>query len=45
MQVMMDSYRGLSLLLVLNWDRMLSIAIIAVALMTAGWIGSEMAAR
>jgi hypothetical protein len=45
MQVMMNGYRGLSLLLVLNWDRLLSIAIITVALMTAGWIGSEIAAR
>lgn len=45
MQVMMSGYRGLSLLLVLNWDRLLSIAIIAVALMTAGWIGSGIAAR
>jgi hypothetical protein len=45
MQVMMNGYRGLSLLLVLNWDRLLSIAIIMVALMTAGWIGSEIAAR
>jgi hypothetical protein len=42
--LMMNGYRG-PLLLVLNWDRLLSIAIITVALMTAGWIGSEIAAR
>jgi hypothetical protein len=40
MQHIKSGYRGLSLLVDLNWDRMLYLATIAVALLAGGFIGS-----
>ena len=40
MQAIQSSYRGLSLLMQLNWDRALYIATIAFALFAAAFIGS-----
>lgn len=43
MQTMMDGYRGLSLLMTLNWDRFFSVGTIALALLAGAYIGSLMA--
>jgi len=40
MQQIVSGYRGLSLLVNINWDRMLYLATIAVALMAGAFIGS-----
>ncbi|MEO0939751.1 MAG: hypothetical protein AAFY38_16480 [Pseudomonadota bacterium] len=40
MQTINAGYRGLSLLMLLNWDRALYIATIAGALCAGAWIGS-----
>ena len=43
MQTMVQGYRGLSLLMVLNWDRLFSVGVIALALLAGGYLGSLMA--
>lgn len=40
MHTLQQSYRGFSLLIELNWDRVLSLATIALALMLGAWLGS-----
>ncbi len=40
MQTIQTSYRGLSLLFTLNWDRFLYIATIAGALLLGAYVGS-----
>ena len=40
MQTIQSSYRGLSLLMVLNWDRALYIGTIAVALAAGAYLGT-----
>jgi len=40
MQTMKTSYRGLSLLVDLNWDRALYIGTLVLALAAGGWLGS-----
>ena len=40
MQTLTDGYRGLSLVMMLNWDRLLYIGTILVALMFGAWLGS-----
>ena len=40
MQMIENGYRGLSLLMDLNWDRVLYVATIAVALLAGAFIGS-----
>ncbi len=40
MQTITDGYRGLSLVMALNWDRFLYIGTILVALMFGAWLGS-----
>lgn len=40
MQAIQSSYRGLSLLMVLNWDRALYVGTIALALSAAAFMGS-----
>jgi hypothetical protein len=40
MQAIQSSYRGMSLLVDLNWDRMLYVATIATALFVGGYVGS-----
>ena len=40
MQTIQSSYRGLSLLMDLNWDRVLYIATIVVALAAGAFLGS-----
>ena len=40
MQAMQNGYRGLSLLMDLNWDRALYVTTIAIALCAGAWIGS-----
>lgn len=40
MQAIQSSYRGLSLLMELNWDRALYIATIALALAAGAFVGS-----
>jgi len=40
MQHIVSGYRGLSLLVNLNWDRILYLATILVALLAGGFIGS-----
>jgi len=40
MQTIQASYRGLSLLMELNWDRVLYICTIATALAAGAWLGS-----
>jgi hypothetical protein len=38
MQTLQSSYRGLSLLMILNWDRALYIGSLALALTIGAWI-------
>ncbi len=40
MQTLEHSYRGLSLIMALNWDRLLFLATIAFALTAGAWLGS-----
>jgi len=40
MQTLQTGYRGLSLLFVLNWDRLLYFVTIAVALLLGAYVGS-----
>ncbi len=40
MQTIQSSYRGLSLLMELNWDRALYVGTIAVALAAGAYVGS-----
>lgn len=40
MQAIQESYRGISLLVDLNWDRLLYVATIIVALMLGAFVGS-----
>jgi hypothetical protein len=40
MSTLQEGYRGATLLLALNWDRLLSVAILTGALMLGTWIGS-----
>lgn len=40
MQTLTAGYNGLSLVMMLNWDRLLYLATIAFALMFGAWIGS-----
>jgi len=40
MQTLQSSYRGLSLVMALNWDLILYLATIAFALMAGAYIGS-----
>jgi len=40
MQAIQSSYRGLSLLMELNWDRVLYVATIALALAAGAFVGS-----
>lgn len=40
MEAMQKSYRGLSLLMDLNWDRVLYIGTICLALAAGAWLGS-----
>ncbi|MFK7744009.1 MAG: hypothetical protein AB8B47_03055 [Roseobacter sp.] len=42
MQAMQNGYRGLSLLMDLNWDRALYITTVAVALGAGAWLGTLM---
>lgn len=40
MQTISDGYRGLSLVMILNWDRFLYIGTILLALMCGAWLGT-----
>ncbi|WP_255450628.1 MULTISPECIES: hypothetical protein [Tateyamaria] len=40
MQTLQSGYRGLSLLMMLNWDRALYCATLAGALAAGAWVGS-----
>lgn len=40
MQTLQQSYRGLSLVMELNWDRLLFLATIGFALAAGAWIGT-----
>lgn len=40
MQTIQSGYRGLSLLMSLNWDRILYVATLATALAAGAWLGS-----
>ncbi|WP_269800939.1 hypothetical protein [Albibacillus kandeliae] len=40
MHTLQESYRGLSLIMSLNWDRLLFLVAIAAALMTGAFLGS-----
>jgi len=40
MQTLQQSYRGFSLLMQLNWDRILYLLTIAIALMVGAYLGS-----
>lgn len=40
MQTFHDGYRGFGLLVMLNWDRLLFVAMLAVALSSAAWIAT-----
>ena len=39
MQTLANGYRGLSLVMMLNWDRLIYLATIVVALLLGAWIG------
>jgi hypothetical protein len=41
MQTMRQSYRGISLVMQLNWDRFLSLFIIVAALFVGAYFGSQ----
>jgi len=40
MQTLHHSYRGFSLLFALNWDRILNLSAITIALAAGAWLGS-----
>ena len=40
MQTIHSGYRGLSLIMTLNWDRALKVATLATALAAGAWLGS-----
>ena len=40
MQTIQSGYRGLSLIMMLNWDRVLYVATCAAALADGAWLGS-----
>lgn len=40
MQTLSDGYRGLGLVMMLNWDRFLYVGTILLALMLGAWVGS-----
>ncbi len=40
MQAIQNTYQGLSLLLTINWDRLLYLATLAVALLSGAFFGS-----
>jgi len=40
MQTIQSGYRGLSLIMMLNWDRALYVATLALALAAGAWLGS-----
>ncbi|MEL6806846.1 MAG: hypothetical protein ABJ263_06620 [Tateyamaria sp.] len=40
MQTIQSGYRGLSLIMTLNWDRVLYVATLATALAAGAWLGS-----
>jgi hypothetical protein len=40
MSTLQEGYRGATLLLALNWDRLLSVAILSGALLFGTWLGS-----
>ena len=40
MQAMMDGTRGLTLLINLNWDRLLYVGTVLLALLAGAWLGS-----
>ncbi len=44
MHTLQAGYRGLSLLMDLNWDRILYVSILVGALMLGGWIGTLLTA-
>ncbi len=39
MQTLTSGYRGLSLMMLLNWDRLVYLATIVLALLFGAWIG------
>lgn len=39
MQTLQEGYRGLSLVMMLNWDRLVYLATIVIALLFGAWIG------
>lgn len=41
MQTLSDGYRGLGLVMMLNWDRFLYVGMILAALMLGAWLGSH----
>ncbi len=43
MQTLQAGYRGLTVLLDLNWDRILYVATLVFALTFGGWVGSLLA--
>lgn len=40
MQTLRDGYQGLSLLMLLNWDRALFLTALTMALLLSTWLGS-----
>lgn len=40
MQTLQHSYNGLSLVMALNWDRLLYVTTLAIALCAGAWVGS-----
>jgi len=40
MHTIQSGYRGLSLIMMLNWDRVLYVATLATALAAGAWLGS-----
>lgn len=42
MQTLQDGYRGMTLLLSINWDRLLSVIAIVASLLFSAYVGSMM---
>ncbi len=40
MQILHAGYKGLSLIFVLNWDRLIYVATLIVALLLGSWVGN-----
>lgn len=40
MQTLQHSYQGLSLVLTLNWDRLINLVTLVIALLTGAYVGS-----